>query len=466
MTKNIKVTDENGIYLGNTYLKRAKGLVKNGRALFVDDCTIRLSAQKAMSDDKMNDSEEQQMKYIFFNPREWSVDQTQNNGTNSFFQGVGQVQNGNVERSFINEFDGGLVESLMLGGWDIPYVRVCSQHYALQPQTEYSFVFWLNGGENDKNSEVCQLQLQFFGNTNDSYIYKLNRNYIKPKLHKAGWELYIIPFATPAVLQGLVDVQFAFVSGNAPMAVKPAKEPDFYADWVDEPDEFANMRPQRHNIVFEDGWPDPTMYGGDKYSTEVLRGKCFRGQQVVQGMAENVQQAVQDFAVNAKEMAKGFAKSTKQMGEDFRDSFEFHMNHMNRNKSKRRDEVSDTYQELNDMKEALKVKKEEVSEFRNELEMRFQSLVNHGLMNENMKTEITEKLYEAAIGISCSSQFTAIDAQLSCIPEMIANQEVPVEAPLGILGNVKGQLSNLSEQIAQKESILDEIEDALDQMEV
>lgn len=43
MTKNIKVTDESGRDYGCTYPKRAKGLVKNGRARFVDENVICLA---------------------------------------------------------------------------------------------------------------------------------------------------------------------------------------------------------------------------------------------------------------------------------------------------------------------------------------------------------------------------------------------------------------------------------------
>ena len=44
MTKNIDVLDENGNLTGQTYPKRAKGLVKSGRAEFVNDGAIRLTA--------------------------------------------------------------------------------------------------------------------------------------------------------------------------------------------------------------------------------------------------------------------------------------------------------------------------------------------------------------------------------------------------------------------------------------
>ena len=243
------------------------------------------------------------MNYIFFNPRNWSFDQMQNNNQNSFGYGRnnGFSQSLPAERSFINDFDGSLVESLMFGDWNTSYVRAVSKELLLLPDTEYCFVFWLNGGENDKNTEVCRLQISFGGNWDDCYTYKLNRNYIKPFLHKDGWELYSIPFRTPvaytstgfgtssgtvagsAVPQSgnngtapTVATYLAFVAGAAPMAIKPAKELEAYADWEDAPDEFASERPQRHNLVFADGWPSISQYGGDKYSTEALREKKAR----------------------------------------------------------------------------------------------------------------------------------------------------------------------------------------------
>ena len=60
---------------------------------------------------------------------------------------------------------------------------------------------------------------------------------------------------TPGSEQSTVNTVLSFIAGNAPMAVKPAKELSAYDDWADEPDEFAAVRPQRHNLVFEDGWP-------------------------------------------------------------------------------------------------------------------------------------------------------------------------------------------------------------------
>lgn len=56
MTKNITVTDENNNILESTYPKRAKGLVKKGRAEWVNDSVIRLCAQSKEEDNNMADT--------------------------------------------------------------------------------------------------------------------------------------------------------------------------------------------------------------------------------------------------------------------------------------------------------------------------------------------------------------------------------------------------------------------------
>ena len=43
MTKNILVTNYNGDIIGATYPKRARGLIKSGRAVQIDEGTIQLS---------------------------------------------------------------------------------------------------------------------------------------------------------------------------------------------------------------------------------------------------------------------------------------------------------------------------------------------------------------------------------------------------------------------------------------
>lgn len=57
--KNIIVVDEQGNYYEATYPKRAKGLVKNGRARFIDENTICLACPPCdMEDNNMSNSTE------------------------------------------------------------------------------------------------------------------------------------------------------------------------------------------------------------------------------------------------------------------------------------------------------------------------------------------------------------------------------------------------------------------------
>jgi hypothetical protein len=58
MTKNVTVVDEQGNQHGATYPKRAKGLVKNGRARFVDENTICLACppNEILEDTEMSEN--------------------------------------------------------------------------------------------------------------------------------------------------------------------------------------------------------------------------------------------------------------------------------------------------------------------------------------------------------------------------------------------------------------------------
>lgn len=64
MPKNVMVQDAAGRAIGSTYLRRAKGLLKSGRAVLVDDHTIQLraSAQNAAApEDKKEQNMEQEI---------------------------------------------------------------------------------------------------------------------------------------------------------------------------------------------------------------------------------------------------------------------------------------------------------------------------------------------------------------------------------------------------------------------
>lgn len=65
MDKNVIVFDEHENEIGTTWLKRARGLVKKGRACFVSENAIRLTSvpEYNMEDDKMSENKIETMEY-------------------------------------------------------------------------------------------------------------------------------------------------------------------------------------------------------------------------------------------------------------------------------------------------------------------------------------------------------------------------------------------------------------------
>ncbi len=252
----IRVLDENDVQIGSTYPRRAAGLIKKGRAQFVNDFDIRLYAsdvsyntEELKMDNNTNINVQENAKNrLYFNPRDWAL-----------------VSDAPGYRTFIEGPDGELSESFMIGDWGWNWTEIASNTLTLEKHTKYEFVFWLNGGENDQNNETCQFAVLFDNDYDGRLIYNLNRNYIKPLKKVAGWELYSIPFTTG----DNEHTQLRFMAMRAYMTVMSAGDPEGYANLPDAPDEFEDKRPQRHNIVFNDGWPRDAWY-----STENLRNDC------------------------------------------------------------------------------------------------------------------------------------------------------------------------------------------------
>jgi len=255
--RTIRVLDESGVPIGSTYPKRAAGLIKKGRAQFVNDFDIRLLAsdvseitEELKMDNNTNINVQENTKNrLYFNPRDWAL-----------------VSDAPGYRSFMEGPDGILSEAFMIGDWGWTWTEIASQTLTLEKHTKYEFVFWLNGGENDQSNETCQFAVLFDGDYDGRLIYNLNRSYIKPQKKVNGWELYCIPFTTG----DNEETQLRFMAMRAPMTVMSAGDPEGYADLADSPDEFEDKRPQRHNIVFNDGWPADAWYGTDN-----LRKSCI-----------------------------------------------------------------------------------------------------------------------------------------------------------------------------------------------
>ncbi len=270
MEKNrqtVHVLDEQGTVIGYTYPKRAKGLVNKCRAEFVSDNAIRLYKQ-CPTYENMEDKKMDKINYITVNPKAWR--KNPDGGEKTI-----------CDRFMINNPLAGaiasapsMVEILSIGSWNwnAGTSYVTNGFQALEPNTEYHLLFWLNGGENDRSDETCQLQILF---TDDNVTasnsefdkglrFRLNRGYIKPLKKYNGWEYYDIPFTTTQTKY----TQFQFVASRAPMALMSAEEPEVYKDLQDVADPFEKLRPQRHNIVFEDGWPVNQWYSTERLARQ------------------------------------------------------------------------------------------------------------------------------------------------------------------------------------------------------
>lgn len=277
MTKNeasahqtVTVLSQDGEHIGLTYPRRAAGLVKKGRARYVNDSMIRLESvsDAAITEDIKMDNintlnenkpvQEQPVNRLYFNAREWSFNkdcQKSNVGSRSFMQGP----------------DGTLAEAYTIGDWGYNWTEIVTKSLILPKNTMHTFTFWLNGGENDNNNEVCRFEIVFNNEYEERYTFNLNRNFIKPLKKVNGWELYEIPFMTA----DNEYTQLRFVAQRAYMTVMTAKPIEEYAALPDTVDEFESERPQRHNIIFADGWPANTWY-----STRALREKHNRSANV------------------------------------------------------------------------------------------------------------------------------------------------------------------------------------------
>ncbi len=265
MEKNrqtICVLDEQDTVIGYTYPKRAKGFIKKRRAEFVSDNAIRLYRQ-CPTYENMEDIEMANTNFITIIPTAWR--KNPDGGAKTVCDRF-MISNP-LAGAVVNAPS--VVEVLSLGTWNWDAASyVTNGLQMLEPETEYHFVFWLNGGENDRSDEVCQLQILFTDSgitaSNSEFdtglCFRLNRGYIKPLKKYNGWEYYDIPFTTTQAK----FTQFQFVAIKAPMALISAEEPDVYKDLQDVIDPYEKQRPQRHNIYFEDGWPVNTWYATER----------------------------------------------------------------------------------------------------------------------------------------------------------------------------------------------------------
>lgn len=175
MEKNIIVTDKDDNEIGLTYPKRAKGLVKHGRAEFVADCKIRLLYDNADYSAPINTEENIMSNVINFNAREFKFDKScdKNVGVRAF-----------ITTSFGN------TEVYEIGDWCWSWSQIYCEK-KLEKNTDYVFRFAMTGGYNDTYDAVSLAEiyaLDGYENQTDAwenrFSYALQKSRFEPAVSK------------------------------------------------------------------------------------------------------------------------------------------------------------------------------------------------------------------------------------------------------------------------------------------
>lgn len=219
--------------MGLTFPKRARGLVKNGRAEYVGDCEIRLLFQSFgygtdfTHDPSVNKNTEDKImsKVINFNAREFKFDKTCENNVGS--------------RMFVTDCTGRSAEIYEIGDWNWSWTQICCEKL-LEKETDYVFRFSMTGGINDTCDATSQFVIVPIENEEftsedweNRYAYNLAQSQYKPAMSKR-WgngmlRVYEIPFNTGSCGK----FRFVFIAMHAVAGFYPANELADYAELED-----------------------------------------------------------------------------------------------------------------------------------------------------------------------------------------------------------------------------------------
>lgn len=219
MAKNVIVTDELGKQIGLTYPKRARGLVKNGRAEYVGDCEIRMLDTHAPIVDNDNTEVNIMSNVIDFNARDFSFDKSCESNVGS--------------RMFMTGSDGKVREVFEIGDWNWNWSQIkCEKQ--LEKNTDYIFRFELIGGFNQDRREKCDLVIFSDENWEDRYIYPLTGMLYQPVLSKRDKDgsfrrVYEVQFNSGEAEK----TTFLFYAQHAVARILAAMDNESYAEMED-----------------------------------------------------------------------------------------------------------------------------------------------------------------------------------------------------------------------------------------
>lgn len=229
MEKNVIVLDEFDEQVGFTYAKRAKGLVKNGRAEYVGGCDgsdvikIRLTAAHAPSEC----TEDNDMSNVInFNAREFKFDET--------------CETRAGQRVIVRDPFGENVESFEIGDKEWTWTQI-KRDVKLEKNTDYIFRFAVMGGACKGYGKVARFVLVprvSASGLDDEAIaesdWEERYNYSLDKIAPA------VKVNTPNGLFSVFEIAFnsgdcelftlMFIAKQTGMNIMPACEPEKYSD--------------------------------------------------------------------------------------------------------------------------------------------------------------------------------------------------------------------------------------------
>ena len=208
--------DENEI--GKTYPKRAKGLVKKGRAEYADDRKIRLLELTHVPTVNIETEDMKMSNIINFNAGDFSFNKKC--GSNQGYKG------------FITNSFGEGIEMFEIGDWNWNWTSIISKQQ-LEKNTDYVFRFGVTMGHNDDQDEVLRFYIRFDGDEENQTIYVLERGRYKPviskKLGETMLRIYEIEFNTGDA----ENVEFLFDAMRAVTQIIPVKDCSAYGELED-----------------------------------------------------------------------------------------------------------------------------------------------------------------------------------------------------------------------------------------
>ncbi len=231
MEKNVIVMDDTLQRISLTYPKRARGLVKKGRAEWMNDYQIRLCSTKHKETMTMAHA-------LYFDPKAYVP-----------FSGI---EENHFTREMVQSFLGSEQKQVLsLGSFEEKEGLAISAPLTLEKNTEYCLTFWLRNPFPRHCHAIAELRILATDSVDtiqaptEELVYRFGSpECVQPIKHCKGWRLYAIEIHT-----GEEEYTYLkFHAKNAPMTIMSAGNAADYASLVSDPipEDFPPFLPDEH----------------------------------------------------------------------------------------------------------------------------------------------------------------------------------------------------------------------------